>query len=434
MAMNNSLAEVHPELITEWSEKNLPLTPDDITFGSNRKVWWRGACGHEWQTSVKARSNGEKCPICSGTRVIAGINDLATLEPLLVKQWSKKNKIKPTEISIGSHKKVIWRCKKGHEWEAAVKSRTINKTGCPYCSHNKVLAGFNDLATLLPDIAAEWSDRNYPLLPTQVTVFANRKAWWKCKDYLIKVKELSFIEAVETIMENCAVTAPVYETESRSYEEQPLLLPQKSPTSDVVTQYLFGRGIDYEIINECLDKELIIESLPYHNVVFIGYDDKKEAKYAAYRATNKSRIMGDCTGSKKQYSFRLTNENSTKVHLFECAIDLLSFATLAKIDGEDWRKLNLVSLSGVYSPKQEMEKSKVPVTLQKLLEKNPQISRIVLHFDNDIAGRKATKTLEILLKDRYEVVDEPPKSGKDFNDFLCIQLGILKQNERSFER
>ena len=180
--MNNSLAEVHPELVSEWSEKNLPLTPDDITFGSNKKVWWKGACGHEWQTSVKARSSGEKCPICSGTRVIAGINDLATLEPLLAKQWSKKNKIKPTEVSIGSHKKVIWKCEKGHEWEAVVKSRTINKTGCPYCSHNKVLAGFNDLATLLPDVAAEWSDRNYPLLSTQVTVFANRKAWWRCKD------------------------------------------------------------------------------------------------------------------------------------------------------------------------------------------------------------------------------------------------------------
>ena len=107
--MNNSLAEVRPELVPEWSEKNLPLTPDDITFGSNKKVWWRGACGHEWQTSVKARSNGEKCPICSGARVIAGINDLATLEPLLEKQWSEKNKIKPTEVSIGSHKKVIWR-------------------------------------------------------------------------------------------------------------------------------------------------------------------------------------------------------------------------------------------------------------------------------------------------------------------------------------
>ena len=42
--MNNSLAEVHPELITEWSEKNLPLTPDDITFGSNKKVWWKSYC------------------------------------------------------------------------------------------------------------------------------------------------------------------------------------------------------------------------------------------------------------------------------------------------------------------------------------------------------------------------------------------------------
>ena len=90
--MSNSLAEVHPELVSEWSEKNLPLTPDDITFGSNKKVWWRGACGHEWQTSVKARSNGEKCPICSGARVIAGINDLATLEPFPCKLWDAGEK------------------------------------------------------------------------------------------------------------------------------------------------------------------------------------------------------------------------------------------------------------------------------------------------------------------------------------------------------
>ena len=58
MAMNNSLEELHPELISEWSEKNLTLTPDDITFGSNKKVWWRGACGHEWQASVKGKIVG----------------------------------------------------------------------------------------------------------------------------------------------------------------------------------------------------------------------------------------------------------------------------------------------------------------------------------------------------------------------------------------
>ena len=180
--MNNSLASVHPELIPEWSERNLPLTPDKITFGSNKRVWWKGACGHEWETSVKARSKGEKCPICSGARVIEGINDLATLKPLLAQEWSKKNKLKPTEVSVASHKKIIWKCKHGHEWEASVKSRTVNGTGCPYCSHNKVLAGFNDLASQYPDIAAEWSDRNLPLLPTMVTAFANSKAWWKCKD------------------------------------------------------------------------------------------------------------------------------------------------------------------------------------------------------------------------------------------------------------
>lgn len=114
--MTGSLASVHPELIPEWSEKNLPLTPDKITFGSNKRVWWKGACGHEWETSVKARSKGEKCPICSGARVIEGINDLATLKPLLAQEWSEKNELKPTEVSVASHKKIIWKCKHGHEW------------------------------------------------------------------------------------------------------------------------------------------------------------------------------------------------------------------------------------------------------------------------------------------------------------------------------
>lgn len=203
--MTGSLASVHPELIPEWSEKNLPLTPDKITFGSNKRVWWKGACGHEWETSVKARSKGEKCPICSGARVIEGINDLATLKPLLAQEWSKKNKLKPTEVSVASHKKIIWKCKHGHEWEASVKSRTVNGTGCPYCSHNKVLAGFNDLASQYPDIAAEWSDRNLPLLPTMVTAFANSKAWWKCKDCGNEWYTLNL--AVSLIAASCPVSA-----------------------------------------------------------------------------------------------------------------------------------------------------------------------------------------------------------------------------------
>ena len=264
--------------------------------------------------------------------------------------------------------------------------------------------------------------------------------WWSrgiggksALDYLIKVRGMDFVEAVRTIMGNGSVSYPTYEN-SNSYEQQPLLLPERSSTSNVVVEYLFGRGIDYEIINECLDKELIIESLPYHNVVFIGYDENKEPKYAAYRATNQSRIMGDCTGSKKQYSFRLTAENTGEVHLFECAIDLLSYATLLKLDGKDWQQFNLVSLAGVYSPKQKIEDSKVPITLSRLLEKDKTIRRIVLHLDNDVAGRKATKALQTILPKEYEVVDEPPAYGKDVNDFLCKRLGIKEKTERSFER
>ena len=144
--------------------------------------------------------------------------------------------------------------------------------------------------------------------------------------------------------------------------------------------------------------------------------------------------MGDCTGSKKQYSFRLTAENTGEVHLFECAIDLLSYATLMKLEGKDWRQFNLVSLAGVYSPKQKIEDSKVSVTLGRLLEKDKTIRRIVLHLDNDIAGRKATKALQTILSDKYEVFDDPPKYGKDVNDFLCKRLGIKDKTERSFAR
>lgn len=302
-----------------------------------------------------------------------------------------------------------------------------------------------DLLTYLreyePSELVKFSSNTYTTRTHDSLKISNGKwMWWSrgiggksALDYLIKVRGMDFVEAVQTIMGNGSVSFPTYEN-IKNYEKQPLLLPEKSPTTDVVFDYLFGRGVDYEIINYCLGQELIIESLPYHNAVFIGYNENKEPKYAAYRATNQSRIMGDCAGSKKQYSFRLTAESTGEVHLFECAIDLLSYATLMKLEGKDWRQFNLVSLAGVYSPKQKIEDSKVPVTLGRLLEKDKTIRRIVLHLDNDIAGRKATKALQTILSDKYEVVDDPPQYGKDVNDFLCKRLGIKDKTERSFAR
>lgn len=267
--------------------------------------------------------------------------------------------------------------------------------------------------------------------------------WWSrgfggrnALDYLIKVKELGFLEAVETIVGHTAVQPPVYAKQPPREDDKPLLLPDKSASNKVITRYLLRRGIDCEIINYCIDNGLIYESLPYRNIVFVGYDEKHEPKYAAYRSTNKYKIMGDCSGSKKDYSFRFGNRMTDEVHLFECAIDLLSYATLEKINGGNWRELNLASLSGVYSPAKKIEDSKVPIALQKYLSTYPSVKRIILHFDNDIAGRKATQTLKIILPSEYEVVDDPPKVGKDFNDFLCIKQGIplCKSHERNDER
>lgn len=267
--------------------------------------------------------------------------------------------------------------------------------------------------------------------------------WWSqgiggksALDYLIKVRGLSFVEAVESIVGKVAVRSPVYVKQSVTQPER-LLLPQKSPSNTVIKNYLLSRGIDSEIIDYCIQKELIFESLPYHNIIFIGYDNEGVARYGAYRATNRTRILGDVTGSNKHYSFRLTNDSADTVHLFECAIDLLSFATLLKQKGEDWKSYNLLSLSGVYMPKVNIEESKVPVALTDFLTGNSRINKIVLHLDRDKTGRFATKALQVILPKSYEIIDAPAPYGKDFNDFLCYKKGLTHQKtneERSFER
>ena len=178
--MSNSLAAVHPELIAEWSEKNLPLTPDSITFGSNKKVWWKGACGHEWETSVKARSNGEKCPICSGARVVTGINDLSTLKPELASEWSDKNEKKPTEVMAFANSKAWWKCRTcGYEWNTLISTRS-GGSKCPCCSGYTFIKGKNDLKSTHPQIAEEWSEKNFPLKPNEVNAKSRKNVWWRC--------------------------------------------------------------------------------------------------------------------------------------------------------------------------------------------------------------------------------------------------------------
>lgn len=179
----NDLATKYPDLAKEWLyEKNGSLTPDQVLPGSHRLVWWRCDKGHEWQAQIKSRVNGTGCPICDNKQVQAGDNDLQSLYPTLAKEWhpTKNGELAPADVVPGTRRKVWWRCEKGHDYQASVASR-VNGSGCPICAGKKVLAGFNDLATLYPAIAAHWHpEKNGALTPAQVTPASNKKVWWHC--------------------------------------------------------------------------------------------------------------------------------------------------------------------------------------------------------------------------------------------------------------
>ena len=254
-------------------------------------------------------------------------------------------------------------------------------------------------------------------------------------EYLIQVRDYSFIQAVETILGYSNERPPITYQQPKKVENIRLILPKKSDTTDRVISYLSSRGIDKDIISECIDNNLIYEDLPNHNVVFVGYDKNNIPRYAGVRATNNSRYMKDAYGSHKAFSFKLDSiEKNDTVHLFESAIDLLSYATLNKLDDKEWYNDNLLSLAGVYQPAKKIDESKIPLALNYYLNQNQNIKKIYLHFDNDSAGRIATMALKTVLPKQYEVIDDPPKVGKDFNDFLCAKLGINYKKRYERER
>jgi plastocyanin len=167
------LASSHPtiaKLAFGWD-------PKTIKAGSNKKLQWICSKKHIWSAPVASIAiTGNGCPYCSGHQVLAGFNDLKSTHPKLAKELVSDD---PTKISKGSDKKLTWKCKYNHKYLAAVSARTGNSsTGCPYCSGNKVLKGFNDLKYKNPKLAKEAEGWD----PTQYTTGSNRKKMlWKCK-------------------------------------------------------------------------------------------------------------------------------------------------------------------------------------------------------------------------------------------------------------
>ena len=197
----NSVESKLPELVKEWHPtKNGDLTPNQVSFGSMQKVWWRCECGYEWQASPNSRSKGRGCPECAKTKRVKTIRkkliekqgSLTDHYPELVKEWhpTKNGELKPSDFPCGSNEKVWWMCSNGHEWKTAIYYRTIQGQGCQKCYFENqpeiltkaIIRKRGSLADIYPEIAKDWHPtKNGDLQPSMVTPRSGKKVWWQCE-------------------------------------------------------------------------------------------------------------------------------------------------------------------------------------------------------------------------------------------------------------
>jgi len=251
--------------------------------------------------------------------------------------------------------------------------------------------------------------------------FSRRIGGKSALDYLVAVKGMSFVDAV---LKMCEISAshdfsekPVIEAKERK-----LVLPETEPC-DEVKRYLLQRGIHRDIIAYCIGEKLLFQTIKHKNAMFVGYDAQKNPRYASLRGT-KSGYKSEASGSDKRYAFSIAaNGETDAVHVFESAIDLLSFATLQMHRFENWRGQDLLSLGGVSLVTQD---AKLPRALYSYLQRHPKVKKVHLHLDNDAPGIAAASAIKQLLED-YTVIDEAPIEEKDVNDELQAFLQRMKE-------
>ena len=177
----SSFGNIYPEILKEWDYVKNELNPFEVTCKSKKKVWWKCKENHLWQTSIQNRTKGSQCPYCAN-KIVLELNSLFVLKPNLIIDWDfeKNSKLDPKKISIGSGMKVWWHCKNGHSWEAAIYHRTKNKSGCPYCSNNKISIE-NSILITHPQLIKEWDFKiNVQAKPEMYSYGSTKKVFWKC--------------------------------------------------------------------------------------------------------------------------------------------------------------------------------------------------------------------------------------------------------------
>lgn len=188
-------------------------------------------------------------------------------------------------------------------------------------------------------------------------------------------------------------------------------LPNFAQNWDTALNYLVRkRCIDEQIVRDAMGDLKVYESAKRHNCVFVAFDDHKIPKSAAIRSTGRRTWKGDAKGSIKRYAFTLGHPDAAKIHIFESAIDALSYMTLIKRNGKSPDDLYL-SLDGTaISP------------LDNWLQRHPGADTIIVHTDNDDAGKHAFDAIFRQFDGQYKVIDARPTAYKDVNEALLASL------------
>lgn len=247
-------------------------------------------------------------------------------------------------------------------------------------------------------------------------------------NYLIQVKGMDFVSAVRHLCElelpAHAPFQPVKKNPQHEYERKPFVQPLPDSNAETVMQYLKRRGIDVKILKYCINQGIIYQTTRsgYKNCVFVGMDSEGKPRSASVRGCQ-GIFRGECAGSEKQFGFCIPPKNTETdlAEVYEAPIDLLSGATLHLMKGHDWRRNHYVSLGGLNY-----------VALDNYLENHPEIHKLLLRLDNDEPGLQFAMKLQERYQARgYTVKSAPPRRGKDYNDYLMLQIAHLKSIGRS---
>jgi len=176
----NDLETLHPDLANEVSEAS-ELKPYEVSSMSNKILIWQCDKNHEYKATVKDRQNGSKCCYCSGEKLLEGFNDLKTKYPKIAQQVSKNHEITSNKILYSTKNIILWECGLGHEWSERI-SKNFKEKNCPYCANLKFLKGFNDLATVYPELAKEFDEDKNGISASEYFPRNFDQAWWKCSN------------------------------------------------------------------------------------------------------------------------------------------------------------------------------------------------------------------------------------------------------------